>query len=71
MRLREITAPSSHPYVTNLRLDPADVAKFERMFEERSEVRILYVDDAEPDLWTLHLGCASDEVARRIEDGWA
>jgi hypothetical protein len=71
MRLREITPPSSHPHVAEIRIDPADLHRLERLVEEDRTLRLLNVDDSEPDQWTVRIGCASVRVRERFEDGWA
>jgi hypothetical protein len=69
MRYHEITAPTTHPYVITLTIDPCDFHAFERLTQDRDEVRLLRRDDR-ADKWLLHVACASRDVARRMEDGW-
>ena len=71
MRTRDITAPTSHPYVAEITLDPADLHRLERFIDDARELRLLDVDDRQPDQWTVRVGCASDRVRERLEDGWS
>jgi hypothetical protein len=70
MRYHEIIGPRSHPYIATISIDPADFRQFERLTEDRPEFRLLHCEDREPDCWTLSVGCASAEVASRLEAGW-
>jgi hypothetical protein len=70
MRHFEINPPASHPYIAVLRIDPVQFHELERRIQDRDEVRILHCDSSEPDIWAVHLGCASEAVAERMEDGW-
>ena len=70
MRYAEITAPDTHPHVAVLHIDPVQYSDLERRVQDRDEVRILRCDSSQPDIWTVHLGCASEAVAERMEDGW-
>ena len=65
-----IKAPKTHPYVVSLQIDPVDLVRLEDLAMERREIKILDVEDGEPDVWTVHVGCASQAVADKIEDGW-
>lgn len=60
----------THPYEITITIDPADFSEFERLTQDSETVRLISVD-RDPDLWTLHVACASDEVAQRMEQGWA
>lgn len=66
MRRHEIT----HPYVTEIRIDPAQFFDFKRLTQDAPEIRLISCDDSEPDLWTLRVACASEEVARRLQRAW-
>jgi hypothetical protein len=70
MRHAEITAPKSHPYIAVLTIDPVKFHDLERRIEDRDECRVLRCDSSDADLWTVHLGCASEAVAERMEEGW-
>jgi hypothetical protein len=67
MRSHEFT----HPYIAQIEIDPADFAKFERFTQGAREVHLIRCDDSKPDLWTLHVGCASEKVRQKLEEGWA
>ena len=70
MQHRKITPPRTHPYVACFTIDPVDLAHLQQMMEDRAEVQFLGYDDAEPDAWTVRIGCASEAVASRVEDAW-
>ncbi len=40
------------------------------MTEDARELRVLDVNDSQPDQWTVRLGCASQRVCEMIEDAW-
>ena len=73
MRYHEIisrpAAPDSHPYTADISLDPADFSAFERLMQERPEVRLLARVDR-PDAWTVHVACASEAVRQRLHGAW-
>lgn len=68
MRYREI---STHPHVIQITIDPVQFAEFERLTQDSRNVKLLLCEDREPDVWTLHVACASAGVAERMIDGWA
>jgi hypothetical protein len=70
MRYREITPPPSHPYITKLEIDPADLHRLRRMADNAPELRVLDFDDSTPDRWAVRVGCASRRVQEMIEDTW-
>lgn len=65
MRSYELT----HPHNITITIDPVDFHDFQRLTQDSETVRLISVE-RDPDLWTLHVACASDEVARRMEQGW-
>lgn len=73
MRYSEIrarpAAPDSHPFVTDIAIDPAEFSTFERLMQDRPEVRLLARIDR-PDAWVVHVACASETVRRRLHDAW-
>lgn len=67
MRHREI----AHPHVTTLRIEPAMLGELNRLTRDSETVVLLECEDGDPDgLVTLRIACASEEVARRMEEGW-
>ena len=70
MRYSEIVAPSTHPYVVVITIDPADLQSVERLTESRPELRLLGYDDSKPDHWAVRIGCASRQVANHLEEKW-
>lgn len=71
MRYREITPPTTHPYVATLRIDPADLRRLQRMTEDARELRVLDVNDSQADQWTVRIRCASQRVCKMVDDAWA
>jgi len=69
MRYREITAPTTHPYIAAITIDPCDFYTFERLTQDRDEVRLLR-RERRGDKLLLRVACMSSDVARRMEDGW-
>lgn len=59
--------PSSHPYIAEVTFDPVNWRHLQRMIDERDELRLLGVDQSEPDLWIAHVGCASRAVQELME----
>jgi len=70
MQYRELAPPASHPHVVRLQIDPFDWQRLERLIDQSRELRLLSVDDRQPDAWTVIVGCASARVAEALEDGW-
>lgn len=64
------SAPSTHPYIAILTLDPADVARFQRVVEDEPAVRILGIDRSAPDNWRVFAACASRATQDLLESGW-
>ena len=56
--------------MARISIDPADIHRLEQVIDNARELRLLDVDDSEPDEWTITVGCASDRVRERVEDGW-
>jgi hypothetical protein len=73
MRYCEIAArpaaPDTHPYVADICLYPAEFSTFERLMESRREVRLLARVDR-PDVWVVHVACASAAARRRLLASW-
>lgn len=62
---------NTHPYIAVIQQDPAVVEDMLRRLFDSDAVVILHVDRSKPDTWTVQIGCASEEVLNRLEDGWA
>ena len=73
MRYHEIVgrpaAPATHPFVTDISIDPVQFSTFERLTQDRPEVALLARIDG-PDTWLVHVGCASEAVRRHLIDAW-
>lgn len=70
MRLHQITPPASHPYIAEITIDPADWNRVQRMIEEARELRLIELDESQPDGWTVRIGCASLRVQEAVEENW-
>jgi hypothetical protein len=78
MRYRDITAdvddrfrlPASHPILAEVDIEPADWFQFERLDGDNPATRIVGHDILDGRM-TILVACASDEVRKRLEDGWA
>lgn len=70
MRMNEISPPTSHPYVAEVTIDPADWPRMGRMIDEARELRLLDLDDSQPDEWTARIGCASRRVQETVAERW-
>lgn len=64
------TIPAMHAHVIDIELDPADFARFSCLTNDAPEVRVIDVDQSQPDVWTVRIGCASDDVAHRLRAAW-
>ncbi|MBL6082431.1 hypothetical protein JMJ56_31170 [Belnapia sp. T18] len=56
--VRRPAAPDTHPFVTDITIAPAAFDNFERVMEDRGDVRLLARIDG-PNSWLVHLGCSS------------
>lgn len=63
--------PTTHPYISEIRIDPAYWIRFANLAQGRPEVIILNCCTTMPDHWTISVACASAEVMKRLEDAWA
>jgi len=70
MRQHEVTAPANYPHVVDLHIDPVHLHRLERYADETETYRVLRIDRSQPDLWTVTIGCASEAVAERMDEGW-
>jgi len=78
MRYRDISAevpcrfrlPATHPILAEISIDPADWFDFERLDADNPATRILGHDMFDGRM-VIFIGCASDSVRQRLEDGWA
>ncbi len=73
MRYHEIhrrpAAPDSHPFTADITIDPTELSTFERLMQDRPEVRLLARIDR-PNAWVVHVACASERVRERLQDAW-
>jgi hypothetical protein len=78
MRYRDIEAmigtrfrlPSGYPVLAKVTIDPADWCRFERLVGDTEATRIIGHDDPKDGMMTVCIACASDEVRKRLDDGW-
>jgi hypothetical protein len=78
MRYRDVTSttggrfrlPDSHPYVSEVTIDPADWYRFHQLDDDNPATRILSYDEPQNGTMTVYVACASVETRRRLEDGW-
>lgn len=73
MRYNEIrarpAAADTHPFVADIAVAPATFAGFERAMEHRPDVRLLARIDR-PDIWVVHVACATEEVRAALRGAW-
>lgn len=62
--------PATHPRVIDIELGPADYARFRQLADDAPELRVLDVDQSEPNVWTMHVACASAETSSRLQAAW-
>lgn len=60
--------PSSHPHIAVVTFDPVIWRDLQRHIDDRDELKLLGVDQSEPDIWTAHVACASRAVKDVMED---
>ena len=60
----------THPHLATIVMDPARWHEFERMFEDRPEVKIRKLDHTTADAWTVYVACASETVRDLLESNW-
>lgn len=72
MRYNDIKAPfrtpTSHPYRTVARIDPADHRRVEKFVANDPALKVLGTEDRQPDEWTVHIGCASKQVRSNFDE---
>lgn len=61
---------TTHRHVAKLHIDPVHWQRLERIIYERDEFRLISRDSSNDDIWIIEVGCASDAVRARMEDGW-
>jgi hypothetical protein len=78
MRYRDIACtsgdrfrlPPSHPILSEITLDPADWYDFQRLNADNPATIVVGHDEPLGGLMIVYTACSSDEVRRRLEDGW-
>lgn len=70
MSYHEIIARDSRPYIAIVTIDPADHPDLERWADRNEAVEIIRTDTSTADVWTVHLGCASEGVADLVVERW-
>ncbi len=71
MRYAEIrhrpAAPDSHPFVADITMAPTGFRGFERLMQDRPDVRLLCRVDR-PHAVVVHAACASEASRERLRD---
>jgi hypothetical protein len=74
MRHSDILSPYqgtiTHPYVASIAIDPSELAKFQRLSAEQSDVVNLGVDYRTRDRCTIYAACASKTGRDLLESNW-
>ncbi|MBR0684261.1 hypothetical protein GXW74_27640 [Roseomonas eburnea] len=63
-------AKTTHRHIATLHIDPVHWQRLGRIIEEGDEFRLISKDTSTDDIWIITVGCASDAVRSRMEDGW-
>jgi hypothetical protein len=73
MRYTDITTPcqgtSTHPFVATIIIDPSMWSRFDALWEDRPEMKVLRVDRSRSQAWTIYAACASRSV-RDLLESW-
>jgi hypothetical protein len=64
------TLPPGYPVLAHITVDPVDLFRFTQLVGDSPCTRIIGHDDPSDGMVTVSVACASDEVKRRLEDGW-
>jgi hypothetical protein len=78
MRYHDITSamgnrfrlPASHPILAEISIDTGRLYDLERLNADNPDTRIVGHDNPDNDRMTVFVACSSEEVRRRLEDGW-
>ena len=78
MRYRDFTTtandrfrlPSGYPVLAEITIDAIDWHRFQQLVGDTPVTRIVGREAQEEGYLTMRVACASDEVRRRLEDGW-
>jgi hypothetical protein len=62
--------PASHPILAEITIDPVRLYDLERLNADNPDTRIVGHDEPHDGQMTVYIACASEEVRRRLEDGW-
>jgi hypothetical protein len=58
------------PFVASIPIDPAKLAQFVGMADDRPDIRLLGLDKRDPDRWLIFAACASRQGADTLEREW-
>ena len=67
MELREF---DSHPYIATISIDPVEFDYIMGLIDDDPTLRLAGKEIDRPDIWRLHIACASRRVAEGVEDRW-
>lgn len=59
-----------YPYRVELRLDAQSWDHFRRTTQDDTSTRIIEIDNTMPDIWTVIVGCSTEELARRYWEAY-
>ena len=63
--------PKSHPVLCELNIDCVDLYQFECLSENHPETNIMGQDSAENGRVRVFVACASEDVAKLLDNAWS
>ena len=78
MRYHDITSatgnrfrlPASHPILASISIDPVRLYDLERLNADNPDTQIVGHDNPNDGRMTVFVACSTENVRRRLEDGW-
>lgn len=70
MRLCEIKAPQSHPFLATLCVTPERFDELDFLIDGDCDARLLWIQNDEPQVHQFYVACRSDEVRGNFEARW-
>ena len=62
--------PASHPILAEISIDPVRLYDLERLNADNPDTQIVGHDNPNDGMMIVFVACATEEVRRRLEDGW-